>query len=202
MARIVDDTPGAQLTGVNGTTVSVSVNPRGNDTQLTATAVDARGRTVATRLPPPSGGVMPVTVDVSFAGLAAGDYTVRVTSANARGDGPALAAPMHVAPAPAKKLRLADLVSLASTRRCVATRVMKLTLHKPKAGVPTVASLRIAVGKAKAKTYTSRQLTHPLALRGFPKKGRVALRVEARLSDGTRLVRTSTYRICGAMKRR
>lgn len=199
LARIVDDAPGAQVYGVNGTTISVTVNPRGNDTRLTATVLRADGRAVATKVSDPVGGALPVNVDLRFAEVPVGDYTVSIASANARGAGPTLTVPLHVAPAPAtprSKPKLAQLVSYASTRRCLATRSLRFALHRRPAAAPTVTRLKVTVGRAKARSYPARRLKKGLTLKGLPAKGAVKVRLVATLSDGTTASKTLAYRRC------
>lgn len=103
--------------------------------------------------------------------------------------------PPPTATTPATKPKVADVVSLASPKRCVSKRRLTLTVRKPKAGAATVRSIRVTVGKGKAKTYTAGKLKVPVALTGLP-KGTFKVRLSVRLSDGRTLTETRTYRTC------
>jgi virginiamycin B lyase len=97
------------------------------------------------------------------------------------------------APAP-KKPKVADVVSLAATTKCLSRRRLTLTVRKRKTGAK-VTSIRVTVGKAKPKTYTARKLEVPVRLTGLP-KGTFKVRLTIRLADRTTLTQTRTYRTC------
>ncbi|HEY6760614.1 MAG TPA: hypothetical protein VI318_14045 [Baekduia sp.] len=207
VARLVDDPPTVSITAASAKQVTVDVQTGGSATQVTIMASHGWGAGDAGQVSIPAG-VSRLTIPVPFdVPLGAGDWSVNATASNARGHVTTAPVSVHVdappavptpAPKPAapKKPKLADLVSYAATKRCVATRTLKLSLHKRKAGQVTVTSLRVTVGKAKAKAYTSKQLKKALTLKGLPKKGSVKVKVVATLSDHTTISQTLTYKVC------
>jgi hypothetical protein len=157
------------------------------------------------------------TATASLATIPPGDYYVFARAVNEDGTtetivhrpytvaGPPSnsAPPVVVKPAVVKPkaAKLADLVSYAATKRCVATRTLKLTLRKLKAGQSKVVSLRVTVGKHKAKTYTAKQLKKAVKLSGLPKKGTVKVKVVATRADHAKVTQTLSYKICAPKKK-
>jgi hypothetical protein len=221
------DTAGAQVAHVidgvqpliagqvdmSGTTASLDVDPAGSDTKVTF-VVDGRWPDSSVRTF--DGGTVangrPQTVTASLATLLPGDYYIYAQATNEDGHSEAIIhrpytvagppAPPKVIPPPtkpkAKAPTLADLITPAATRRCVATRTLRLGLRARKSGQVTVATLRLTVGKAKARTYTAKQLKKGLTLKGLPRRGAYKLKITLTLSDKTRLTTTRTYRACAA----
>jgi hypothetical protein len=112
---------------------------------------------------------------------------------------PAPPAPVVTPPVVApKKPEAADVVSLASPKRCLSRRRLTLTVRKRTTGAK-VASIRVTVGKAKPKTYTAKKLKVPVRLTGLP-KGSFTVRLTIRLTDGTTLTDSRTYRTCAPKK--
>jgi hypothetical protein len=108
---------------------------------------------------------------------------------------PVTTPPPPVTPKPAAKPKVADVVSLATAKRCLSKRRLTLTVRKPKAGAAKVRSIKVTIGTGKAKTYTAKRLKVPLTLAGLP-KGTFKVRLSVKLSDGTTLTETRTYRTC------
>lgn len=109
---------------------------------------------------------------------------------------PAPPGPPPAPPAkPTAKPKVADVVSLASAKRCLSKRRLTLTVRKRKAGAAKVASVKVTIGKRKAKTYTAKKLRVPVTLAGLP-KGSFKVKLSVKLSDGTTLTETRTYRTC------
>jgi streptogramin lyase len=102
---------------------------------------------------------------------------------------------------PAAQPKVADVVSLASTKRCLSKRRLTLTVRKPKAGAAKVTSVTVTVGRRKARTYTARKLKVPVTLAGLP-KGSFTVKLSVRLSDGSTLTETRTYRTCAKKQAR
>jgi sugar lactone lactonase YvrE len=110
-------------------------------------------------------------------------------------------APALPAPKPAAKPKVADVVSLASPRRCLSKRRLTLSLRKPKADAAKVSLIKVTIGKGKAKTYTAKKLKVPVTLAGLP-KGAFKVKLSIKLTDGTTLTETRTYKTCATKKRR
>jgi virginiamycin B lyase len=108
------------------------------------------------------------------------------------------APPVTPAPVAPKKPKAADVVSLASPKKCLSRRRLTLTLRKRASGAK-VSSIKVVVGKAKAKTYTAKKLKVPVTLTGLP-KGSFKVRLTIRLTDGTTLTDTRTYKTCAPKK--
>ena len=102
---------------------------------------------------------------------------------------------------PPAKPKVADVVSLASAKRCVSKRRLTLTVKKPKAGAARVTSVKVTIGTRKARTYTAKKLKVPITLAGLP-KGTFKVKLSIRLADGTTLAETRTYKTCAAKKAR
>lgn len=217
IARVVADPPYAGEVHIDGLTVSATFTPNGEDTHaqlllmgpyptapLALQAIDLG--TV-----PGAGG--PKTLSFSAAGLAPGTYSVVAHASNVFGDDEGVVHPSFTVPAPqpaplpparptpkpaaaVEKPRLADLVSLASAKRCVATRSLRLTLHKRAKGAATVTRLTVTIGHGKTKAYTSAKLKHGLKLIALPKSGRYALKLVVTLSDKTTVKQTLSYTAC------
>jgi sugar lactone lactonase YvrE len=111
---------------------------------------------------------------------------------------PATPAPVPTPIAAPKKPKVADVVSLAATTKCLSRRRLTLTVRKRKTGAK-VSSIKVAVGKGKAKTYTAKKLKVPVTLTGLP-KGTFKVRLTIRLTDGTTLTQTRTYKTCAPKK--
>lgn len=111
--------------------------------------------------------------------------------------GPITTPPPVVTPKPTPKPKVADVVSLASAKKCVSKRRLTLTVRKPKAGAAKVSSIKVTIGKGKAKTYTSKKLKVPVTLTGLP-KGTFKVKLSVKLTDGTTLTETRTYKTCAA----
>lgn len=112
--------------------------------------------------------------------------------------------PVATPPGPAKpaaKPKVADVVSLASARKCLSKRRLTLTVRKPKAGAAKVSSVKVTIGKGRAKTYTAKKLKVPVTLAGLP-KGAFKVKLAIKLTDGTTLTETRTYRTCAPKKHR
>lgn len=109
-------------------------------------------------------------------------------------------APTLPAVAPAKKPAVTDLLSLASTAKCVSRRRLTITVRKPKAGAAKVTAIKVTVGKGKAKSYTGKKLKVPVTLTGLP-KGTFKVRLSVKLSNGATVTQTRTYRTCATKKR-
>jgi sugar lactone lactonase YvrE len=106
------------------------------------------------------------------------------------------------APAPTAKpkpLAAAKVLSLAAAKRCASRRTLTLTL-KQRASGPKVTSVKVTVGKGKAKTYKSSKLKLPIKLAGLP-KGRFTVKVAVAMSDGTTVRLTRTYKTCAKKKK-
>jgi hypothetical protein len=204
---------------LSGTTASVAVDPAGSDTRVTFIA---EGRYPAPGLTGFDAGTVPAgqprTVSASLATLPPGEYSIIAHAENEDGVtetivhlGYSVPAPL-LPPAPpvkqatpaARKKRptLADLVSVASTKRCLPTRTLRLTLRKRARGAATVTRLAVAVGRGKRKTYNKAQLKRALTLRGLPAQGRVTVKVTATLSDRTTVTQTLAYQRCAAKRHR
>jgi sugar lactone lactonase YvrE len=113
---------------------------------------------------------------------------------------PATPAPVPTpiaAPAP-KKPKVADVVSLAATTKCLSRRQLTLTVRKRTTGAK-VSSIKVTIGKGKAKTYTAKKLKVPVKLTGLP-KGAFKVRLTIRLTDNTTLTQTRTYKTCAPKK--
>lgn len=99
-------------------------------------------------------------------------------------------------PAPTTStLSAASVLKLPSAKACVSRRKVKLTVAVPK-GLK-LKTLTAKVGSAKPRAVKSGV---SLSLKGRP-KGKVKVTVTATLTDGRRLTRTVTYRLCAAKKR-
>jgi hypothetical protein len=109
-------------------------------------------------------------------------------------------APTIPAVTPVKKPAVADLLSLAATTKCVSKRRLTITVRKPKAGAAKVTSIKVAVGKGKAKSYSGKRLKVPVTLAGLP-KGTFKVRLSVKLSNGATVTETRTYRTCATKKR-
>lgn len=110
---------------------------------------------------------------------------------------PPVTTPPPATPKPAAKPKVADVVSLATPRKCLSKRRLTLTVKKPKAGAAKVSSVKVTIGKGKAKTYTAKKLKVPVTLSGLP-KGTFKVKLSVKLSDGTTLTETRTYKTCAA----
>lgn len=200
-------------------TVSISVDPADSRTNLGFVVNDGVEYFASWDID----GTGPRTVSLRLENLTPGaTYTIDAYAGNRRGmtrsahgttftyapPAPPVISTPHVqlpgiSPKKAKKPRLADLVSYASTTRCAPTRSLRLTLKKRTAGQATVARLKVTVGKAKAKTYTAKQLKKALTLgKGLPASGTAKVKVVATLSDRTTVSQTLTYHRCAAKKKR
>jgi hypothetical protein len=107
---------------------------------------------------------------------------------------PPAAAPTPVPPAPPAalpKLKAGNVVSLPAARRCVSRRAFRIRVRTPKGA--RIATVRVKVGKRKAKTYKGSRTR--VDLRGLP-KGRFTVRVTVTLKDGRRATTTRRYRTC------
>jgi len=124
---------------------------------------------------------------------------------------PAPAAPVAETPAPAPtvpapavvpavKPKFAQVLSVASAAKCLSRRALTLTVRKRKAGAK-VTSVKVTIGKGKAKTYKGTRLKVPVKLTGLP-KGTFRIKVAVVLADGTKLNLTRTYRTCAPKKHR
>jgi hypothetical protein len=115
---------------------------------------------------------------------------------------PSTPAPTPAIPttAPAQKPVVTDLLSLASTTKCVSRRRLTITVRKPKAGAAKVTSIKVTVGKGKAKSYSGKKLKVPVTLTGLP-KGTFKVRLAVKLSNGATVTQTRTYRTCATKKR-
>ncbi|WP_445148876.1 Vgb family protein [Baekduia sp. Peel2402] len=96
---------------------------------------------------------------------------------------------------PIAKPKVADVVSLASPKKCLSKRRLTLTVRKPKSGAAKVSSIKVTIGKGKAKTYTAKKLKVPVTLTGLP-KGTFKVKLSVKLSDGKTLTETRTYKTC------
>lgn len=96
---------------------------------------------------------------------------------------------------PIAKPKVADVVSLASAKKCLSKRRLTLTVRKPKSGAAKVSSIKVTIGKGKAKTYTAKKLKVPVTLTGLP-KGTFKVKLSIKLSDGKTLTETRTYKTC------
>lgn len=192
-------------------TVSISVDPDGNKTSLGFVLNGVNERFASWDLD----GTGARTVSLKVDGLTPGaTYTVDAYANNKRGmtrsahsatftyAPPASAPPGFQLPkltppsAKPKRPKLSDLVSYAATQRCVPTRTLRLKLKARKAGQATVTRLKVTVGKAKAKSYTAKQLKKALTLKGLPVRGTVKVKVVATLSDKTTVSQTLAYKRC------
>jgi len=111
---------------------------------------------------------------------------------------PAVIPPAVIPPLPLKpaaKPKVADVVSLASPKKCLSKRRLTLTVRKPKTGAAKVSSVKVTIGTRKAKTYTAKKLKVPVTLAGLP-KGTFKVKLSIKLSDGTTLTETRTYKTC------
>ena len=226
IARLGDGAPYLTVLGGGIDGITVKVQPHGNISFVQAVARSGSGRPIPSYEmtnsfgggPAPNSGSFTETLPWSEK-IPAGDWTVTVTAKNFRGSvqapGPGFhsdyvppaqptppAAPTPPAkPATPKKPTVDDVVALASTKRCLATRRLTLTVRrKPRVGTAKVASVKVAVGKRKAKTYTAKKLKAPVALTGLP-KGRFQVKLTIRLSDGTTLTQTRAYKTCATKKK-
>lgn len=100
-------------------------------------------------------------------------------------------------PTPSAKPKAADVIRLPSSRKCVKRRKgLRVRLRAP-SGDRVVRSV-VKAGRKKARRLTGRRARGPLALKGkaLPRRGKVKIRIQVRLSSGTDLSRSRTYRIC------
>ena len=86
-----------------------------------------------------------------------------------------------------------DVIGLRGSGRCVSRRRFRVTMR----GVTRrrVRSLRVFVNGRRIATRRGKRLTAPVDLRGLP-RGRVRVRVVARLRNGRRVTDRRTYRTC------
>lgn len=117
---------------------------------------------------------------------------------------PPVTTPVGDPPAPPKpvvKPKVADVISLASPKRCLSRRRLTLTVRTPKTGAAKVTSVKVTIGKGKARTYTAKKLKVPVTLAGLP-RGTFKVKLSVKLGDGTTLTETRTYRTCAAKAKR
>jgi streptogramin lyase len=112
---------------------------------------------------------------------------------------PALPAPTPTPAAP-KPLAAPKVFSLAAAKRCASRRSLTLTLRKRASG-PKATSIKVTIGKGKAKTYKGAKLQVPVKLTGLP-KGSFKVTVAVAMSDGTTVRLTRTYKTCATKKHR
>jgi hypothetical protein len=225
IARLGDGAPFLTVLGGGIDGITVRVGPHGNISFVQAVATSPSGRRIPSYQvtnsfgggPAPSSGTFTETLPWSEK-IPAGDWAVTVTASNFRGSAQAPGPSFHsdyvppVQPAPPavvppaanpsaakpKPPKLSDLVSYATTKRCVPTRTLRLKLKARKAGQAEVARLKVTVGTAKAKTYTAKQLKKAPAVKGLPARGTAKVKVVATLSDGTSVSQTLAYKRCAA----
>jgi len=211
VARVVDDVPTARLVP-EAAGVTAEVDPRGNDTTVQLTIAPAAGGPAIVRDATPAtvaAGIGEQPRGFFLNDLAAGAYVVTATATNARGAATSAPVAFTVAPVkgppanpPAKKKpTFAQVVSVASTKKCLSRRRLTLTLRKRPAGSSRVTKVAVTIGKAKkAKSYTGSRLKVPVRLTGLP-RGTFKVKVLVTLADGTKLTLTRTYKTCAVKKK-
>jgi sugar lactone lactonase YvrE len=102
---------------------------------------------------------------------------------------------------PAPVPGFAQVLTLASSTRCLRGRALTLTVRKPAAGDP-VTKVAVSVAGHQAKSYSGMRLRLPIKLTGLPKKGSFRVKVVVTLANGARVTRSRTYRSCAARKHR
>ncbi|HEY6759058.1 MAG TPA: hypothetical protein VI318_06185 [Baekduia sp.] len=223
VARIVDGTPHATITGATATSLDFDLDTDGNDTRYSVVVTRSDGSFVEeTPTTPVAANLALQHVHAGLPALATGTYTFQLRLSNG-GDyenatlsvtGASTQAPPSTpggqptpkptvttprATTPIKHApKATDLITLAAPTRCVANRRLRLALvAHPKTTKAKVVSVSVKVGNRRARTYTAKRLKAGVALTGLP-KGRYALKIVVGLSDRTKATLTRTYRACKA----
>jgi hypothetical protein len=114
-----------------------------------------------------------------------------------QGGTPPPTTPVALPPAPVAALKIGDVATLPSNRRCVSRRRFRITLKAPK-GRPIAQAQVLVNGRPKA-VVRGRKLTAPVDLRGLP-KGRFTVTIRLTLRDGTVVRGSRAFRTCAPKK--
>jgi uncharacterized delta-60 repeat protein len=165
----------------------------------TAVAVSGVYRVPGTVFVEPESGPPPATGGGGDGGDGGGGQTSQPPPAPpASPPGPAPATPPLVGP-PAPAPRVAQLLTLPSSRRCASRRKFTVRVRRQIRG--TVKRVTIFLNGKRVKSVTGSRIGLPIDLRGLP-KGKIKVRLRVELKDGRIATDTRTYRTCATKKRK